>query len=133
MNQQKTVLLVHNSILARHIIRKNLAYTEFNIIAESSDEYTAVERFELYDPDIVLLDTMMPEGSGLVALKTIMQINPKTKVIMLLSMGTKETVEHCIEIGASHVESAPYARNLLLNHLRQSTKIMDLKEMIHSN
>jgi len=75
---------------------------------------------------------MMPVESGLAALETILQINPKAKVIMLLSMGTKEMVELFLQRGASRVVQTPFVKGELLDHLRQS-KNMELMEMAHSD
>jgi len=53
------------------------------VIGKGYNGLEAVELFEKFSPDVVLLDLMMPQYDGLYALKKIRELNSKSIVIMI--------------------------------------------------
>ena len=88
-----------------------------DVIAQVRNGNEAVEMFKEKKPDITLLDINMPIKDGIVALKEIMADSPDAFVIMMTSVSDMETVEQCIELGASH-------------YIRKDTPISEMKEMV---
>lgn len=112
------VLAVDDSLLMRRKVQKTLRDTEFEVVATAADGQEAVERFEEHQPDLVLLDVVMPRLDGPGALKQIMDLDPQARVIMISSLGTEETVSECLERGALRFLQKPFTDDLLLNTLR---------------
>ena len=112
------VLAVDDSLLMRRKVQKTLRDTEFEVVATAADGQEAVERFEEHQPDLVLLDVVMPRLDGPGALKRIMDLDPQARVIMISSLGTEETVSECLEHGALRFLQKPFTDDLLLNTLR---------------
>src|SRR5688572_14582687 len=73
----------------------------------------AIQLVSYFAPDIVLLDVMMPKMDGLEALKEIKQITPKTKVIMVTAIETKEKIEEAIRLGADNYITKPLSLEYL--------------------
>jgi two-component system chemotaxis response regulator CheY len=88
-----------------------------DVVAQAKNGDEAVKMFKETNPDITLLDINMPIKDGMEALKEIMTDSPDTFVIMMTSVSDMETVEQCIELGASH-------------YIRKDTPIAEMKEMI---
>ena len=66
------------------------------VLGTGYDGVTAVKLYKEKKPDVVLIDIMMPNGSGLHAIKKILDINSKTKIIAVSgdnSYSTKEKLE----------------------------------------
>lgn len=112
------VLAVDDSLLMRRKVEKSLKDTEFEVVATASDGAKAVEQFKALEPDLVLLDIVMPNLDGPGALKQIMSINPKARVVMVSSLGTDEAVTMCLEAGALRFIQKPFTTELLLKTLR---------------
>lgn len=62
----------------------------------------AVEAYQEYEPDLVLLDINMNKMNGVDALKHIRKLNPKAKVIMLTAVSTRDTIEATAKAGATY-------------------------------
>ncbi len=54
----------------------------FELIGEAADGETALSLFELYKPHIVFLDVEMPKLTGIECAAKIVDLNPKTKIII---------------------------------------------------
>jgi len=71
------------------------------IVGEAGNGKEAVSLFSTLKPHMLLLDINMPLKSGKEALAEIRRKFPNACIIMLTSLTDKETVEDCIELGAS--------------------------------
>ena len=63
---------------------------------------TVREGLQQFDqkPDVVILDIMLPEGSGLEAVQQIQALDPKLPVIFITGHGTTETAIEAMKLGA---------------------------------
>lgn len=62
----------------------------------------AVEAYQEYQPDLILLDINMNKMNGVEALKIIKKINPEAKVIMMTAVSTRDTILETAEAGATY-------------------------------
>lgn len=104
------VLIVDDEAHMRILMKKLVDSLGYNLVAEASDGEEALELFSSQKPDVVLLDIKMPIISGDKVLKEIKKVSPETCVIMLTSISDKETMELCMDIGATCYirKSAPF-------------------------
>lgn len=89
-----------------HVVRRGLAFflrtqEQLEIIGEAGNGKEAVELAEKLNPDIILMDLIMPELNGIEATKIIKAKNPDIKIMMLTSYSDQEHVIPAIEAGAS--------------------------------
>jgi two-component system, NarL family, response regulator DevR len=73
----------------------------FQVVAEAGTVADAVEAARRYQPDIVIMDVRLPDGSGIEACRTIRSELPETRVVMLTSYPDDEAVLSAIVAGAS--------------------------------
>jgi len=74
---------------------------EFQVVAEAgsvAESLAAVRRFE---PDLVVMDVRLPDGSGIEACREIRAEFPTTRIVMLTSYPDEEAVLSAILAGAS--------------------------------
>ena len=76
------VLLVDDSGLARRSTRRVLEDAGYTVV-EAEDGLSALERFVMEKPDVVLLDLVMKGMYGLDVLAKIRQMDPAAKVIVV--------------------------------------------------
>jgi len=62
----------------------------------------AVEAYQEYQPDLILLDINMNKMNGIEALKIIKKINPDAKVVMMTAVSTRNTIQETAEAGATY-------------------------------
>jgi two-component system NarL family response regulator len=72
----------------------------FDVVGEAQDAMTAVAKADQLQPDIVVLDVLMPGISGLEVVDKIIAAAPKTKVVLLTSSESGEDLLAAIRSGA---------------------------------
>lgn len=71
------------------------------VVGEAETAKEAVELTEALQPDVVLMDIYMPQGSGLSALKDIKERFPKIAVVMLTSSEDDDHLYEAVRLGAA--------------------------------
>lgn len=101
MEQRKArVLVADDEDHIRSLIEMIVTSLGAEVVAEASDGMQALSLFEQHRPDMVLLDINMPKLDGIRVLKRIMEIEPRTLVVMLTSLNAIDVVKECIDNGA---------------------------------
>jgi two-component system, NarL family, response regulator DevR len=73
----------------------------FQVVAEAGTVAESVEAARRHEPDIVVMDVRLPDGSGIEACREIRAERPATRVVMLTSYPDEEAVLSAIIAGAS--------------------------------
>jgi two-component system response regulator DevR len=73
----------------------------FQVVAEAATVAEAIEQARRHQPDIVIMDVRLPDGSGIEACREIRAELPTTRVVMLTSYPDEEAVLSAIVAGAS--------------------------------
>jgi NarL family two-component system response regulator LiaR len=95
-------LLVDDHMVVRSGLSTVLAvYDDLQLVGEAGDGEEAVRLCERLQPDVVLMDLVMPKMDGVTATKTIKERWPRIQVIALTSFKEKEYVEGALKAGAS--------------------------------
>src|SRR6185295_8762244 len=99
MNRKIRVLVVDDDNLLRKLIADQLARAEFDALPAASGK-EALEILREADYDVVLLDIMMPDLSGLEALRQIRQFEDPPEVVMLTADTSLNTGVEAMRHGA---------------------------------
>ncbi len=73
----------------------------FQVVAEAGSVAESIEQARRHQPDIVIMDVRLPDGSGIEACRAIRAELPGTRVVMLTSYPDEEAVLSAIVAGAS--------------------------------
>jgi len=73
----------------------------FQVVAEAGSVAEAIDQAERFQPDLVIMDVRLPDGSGIEACREIRELRPETRIIMLTSYPDEEAVLSAIVAGAS--------------------------------
>ncbi|HTY25484.1 MAG TPA: response regulator [Desulfomonilaceae bacterium] len=93
------VLLVDDEEEFVEILAERLEFRGFSVsTAFNGDD--AVSCLKEHEPDVVILDVLMPGKDGIQTLKEIKQINPLVEVIMLTGHATVGTAIEGMKLGA---------------------------------
>jgi len=79
-------------------------------ILEAASGNEALKQFEMERPDLIMLDIIMPEGEeeGIRVLRTVMQRDPKQRVVMISAVGQDATKEKCKRLGVKDYLIKPF-------------------------
>ncbi len=105
------VLVVDDVDLFRTGLAAALDGAGFEVCGEAGDAETAVSLAEFEQPDLVVLDILMPGVSGLEAVEKILAASPASSVVMLTGSESEEDLLACIKAGARGylVKDVPFA------------------------
>lgn len=70
------------------------------VVGEASNGNGAVEQAQRTQPDVVLLDLVMPEMDGIRAIPKILECSPMSRIIVLTSFGEEDKVLPAVRAGA---------------------------------
>jgi len=73
-----------------------------DLVHEASDGQEALQKFEDFRPDAVLMDINMPGMTGVEALEAIQKIDSNAIVIMLTAQASRQLIEECQRAGATY-------------------------------
>ena len=73
----------------------------FDVVAQAGTVAEAVSSAAKFEPDVVVMDVRLPDGSGIEACREIRAARPETRVVMLTSYPDEEAVLSAIIAGAS--------------------------------
>jgi DNA-binding NarL/FixJ family response regulator len=73
----------------------------FEVVAQAGSVAESIQAAARFEPDLVVMDVRLPDGSGIEACREIRSNRPGTKVIMLTSYPDEEAVLSAIIAGAS--------------------------------
>lgn len=102
MAETTRVLIVDDHEVVREGLRALIRrHDEMELVGEASSVATAIEEAHRCEPDVVVMDVRLPDGSGVEACREIRAARPDTKVIMLTSYADEEAVFASIMAGAT--------------------------------
>lgn len=114
--ENKTILVVDDDPDVLTAISAGLAPTGAKI-ENASDGTTAVAKAEQLDPDLVILDIMLPQKSGFLVLEKIRQSKPrggKPYVIMITGNEGRRHRQYAEALGVNDYLTKPFRMDRLL-------------------
>ena len=95
----ENILIVDDELSNRRIMEQVLTRAGFTV-ETADDGAEALKQLDAFRPDLIILDYMMPEVSGMDVLRELRKREDDTPVIMITAYGTVErAVEAMHEIG----------------------------------
>jgi NarL family two-component system response regulator LiaR len=101
MNKIK-VLVADDHAIVRIGLKSVLDYeTDIEVVGEAKNGIEAVQEAERTQPDVIIMDLVMPRKDGVSATREIHARFPDTKILILTTFGTSDGIAHALEEGAS--------------------------------
>lgn len=113
------VLLADDHTMFREAVARLLEkHLEAEIVAQASTSPEAVEAVTRHQPDLVILDIVMPGRGGLDVLAEIKQRRPRTKVLILTSCPEDRYAVRCLRGGADGYVTKDRSSEVLVDAVR---------------
>ena len=113
------VLLVDDELSIREMLRLSLEASGFECL-EAGDIHEAQRLITDHRPDMILLDWMLPGGSGIELLRRLKQVETTRDipVVMLTAKAHEDNVIQGLEVGADDYIAKPFAPKELIARMR---------------
>jgi DNA-binding NarL/FixJ family response regulator len=73
---------------------------DLEVVAEAANGVQAVDQFKRHAPDLVLLDSRMPQKNGVEAAREIRELNHAARILMLTAFDGDEDIHKALAAGA---------------------------------
>ncbi|MBN2423922.1 MAG: response regulator [Calditrichaceae bacterium] len=113
---QKTILVVDDSIVIRKMVEIALEDEKYNIQTAVSGK-EGLDKIDQINPDLVILDLMLPDISGIDILKTV-KASKGIPVIMLSGKDSPQMVENAKSEGADAFLPKPFKDDELVEKIK---------------
>lgn len=121
MSEQKKVLYVEDEVDIQTIARIALEKIGGFKLTTCSSGQEALDQVEDFNPDIILLDVMMPEMDGLETFQALKKLPFCTKIPVVFMTARVQTheVKHYLELGAIGVIAKPFSPLTLADQVKE--------------
>jgi len=122
MSETKTirVLVVDDHAIIRKGIRAVLDLVQdIDLVGEAENGLQAVKLEKELNPDVILMDLMMPEMDGIAAIKEIKKQQPKARILVLTNFAGEEMIFPAIKAGAVGYHLKDSSPEMLIDAIRQ--------------
>ena len=111
------VLLVDDSELTRYLLGQILISGGHEVVGEASDGVEALQKVRETNPDVVILDVIMPKMRGPETLEEIRKISPSTRVIICSGDHQEYTIRDVVKKGAAGFIIKPFKKGAVLQEI----------------
>ncbi len=125
--QKKKILVVDDSRLQRMALKNIINDMDYvSIIEEASNGLDAISQFKLLNPDLTIIDLIMPKMGGILAIEEILKINNDAIILAVTATEEEESLTEALEKGVKEIIQKPYKKDYVLNlidfYLRTSSQ-----------
>lgn len=118
---KKKILIADDSQQIRKSLREILEKNQYNVVGEAGNGLEAINLYKSLspEPDIVLLDIIMPQLGGIETLRILKSINKDIRVVMVSALDSLDRVQECMKVGAKHYILKPFNENKVIEIIRK--------------
>lgn len=134
INPSEYKILIVDDVMSNVLLLKVLLTNEKFAIATASNGRQALEQVEKENPDLVLLDVMMPDMSGFEVAQHLMS-NPNTAdipIIFLTALNSTADIVKGFQVGANDFISKPFNKEELIIRVTHKISLVAAKRLILS-
>lgn len=112
-------LIVEDCDFIRDIYGFCLKNSPYQILDEAKNGSEALHKIKSLQPDIILLDLVLPEVNGFEVLSKVHELSPKSKVIVVSSLDDQLYKQKAKNLGALMYIDKPFKKENLLKALEE--------------
>jgi len=116
---KKKVLVVDDSPIIVSLVKKRLNHLGYEV-ESAKDGEEAITKVEDFNPNLMLLDLMLPKKNGIEVLKNIKKDKSSELIVIILSAKNKEKdIVEAFKIGATDYITKPFSLEIMEEKLRK--------------
>ena len=111
------VIVVEDDFDSLEVLSEYLSLKELNVLAKAKNGKEAVEIYQKFKPDIVLLDVLMPGYDGFYAVEKIKEVDPSAKIIFVTAATMGPTQRKLFDYDVDGIIFKPFEMDYLMNSI----------------
>ncbi len=117
------ILIVDDSFAARMYLANLLADSDY-LLHFAGDGKEALNKIRVFQPNIMIIDLLMPEMDGTEVLRRLQSIDNAPDTIVLSADIQEPTQKRCLELGARYFLAKPVNKEVLTEHIQRLVKAL---------
>ena len=122
MNKIRILIVDDHAIVRTGLAALLGSIPDFEIVGEASNGSIAVSKAIKLNPDVIVMDLVMPKMGGVEATTEILSKLPDTRILILTSFGTSEELSRVFSAGATGAILKNTANSALVSSIRRIAK-----------
>src|SRR5256714_13462127 len=114
--KKTTILTADDDPQLLRLVMRNLQLEDYNVLV-ASDGKQALEQIETHQPDLVLLDVMMPKMDGFTVCQRVREFSA-VPIIIVTARGQDQDKIRGLDLGADDYLTKPFSVDELLARVR---------------
>ena len=115
------ILIVDDSEFMRNLIKNIIIKEGIKGVYEAADGIEAVKKYKENKPDLVFMDIMMPNKSGLEAIKEIKNQDPTAKIIIITSLREQKAYDETENLGVNGYIVKPFIKDEIIKAIKENS------------
>lgn len=112
------ILVADDAPFIREIIKQILKdESDFELVGEAANGFEAIEQAVALKPDLIFMDIVMPELSGIKATEEIIKLLPQIKIIAFTTMDSSSIQKQAMKAGCCGYLKKPFSKSDFLTYL----------------
>lgn len=120
------VLICDDTMFMRTVIAKIFREAGHEVVGEAETGDQAVEQYRALQPDVVTMDVIMPNLSGIEAVAAITAEFPEACIVMCSAMGQERLIDEAMAAGASAFVVKPFDAAKLLHAIEDARETREV-------
>ena len=119
-NEKIKIVIVDDNLQIKNAIVNYLKMQQdMEVVGQGSDGHEAINLIKELEPDVILLDVIMPYLDGIEVLEQINTLKNKPQSIMVSAVGQEEVIQRAMKLGAAYYIVKPFEIDLLVKRIRE--------------
>ena len=119
ISTEPKILVVDDSRVIRNRVKRVLNNCSLSNVHLAENGLECLKKFKNLDPDLVILDIILPDMDGIEILEEIFLIDKTAKVIMLSAILSDKNVESAISMGAKACIAKPFDEKSFIGEVKK--------------
>lgn len=120
-----TILIADDALFTRSLLREILQEHGFRHVVEAENGAEAMWEYQRWRPDLVIMDINMPEMDGLRAIRNILAMDPKARIVVCTALGEKHLMLEALDLGVKDFITKPFQPNKVAETVKRALGISD--------
>ena len=127
-----SVIVIDDDLDIREVHSEFLRLKSIDVLATGNNGKDAVELYQKYRPDVVLMDLYMPDFDGFYGLENIRKTDPNAKVVINIGSTEHDQENRLIEMGSFAIIQKPHGITDFVEILHKLSLSDSVQESLHN-
>ncbi|OLS15814.1 MAG: response regulator receiver protein [Promethearchaeota archaeon CR_4] len=115
----KKCVIMDDAKFMRGILRKILEGEGYEVVGEAATADEGIKIYQELKPDLITADICMPNKSGIEAIKEIIKIDKKARILVCSALGQELLVMEAIQLGAKDFIVKPFKKEKIVETVKK--------------